>query len=519
MVRRLLKSLLKESAYPEPTENVSLIETHVSFIFLTDQFVYKVKKPVNFGFLDFTTLERRHFFCQEEVRLNRRLCPDIYLGVVELHETEAGASFRAGGRLIDYAVKMKRLPKERMLDHLLVSGTVEAATMASLARFVADFHAKAARGPEIDACGSLPAIRENWAENFRQAEPFVGQTIRACDLALIRCSVEQFLSGHGELFGERVRDGFIRECDGDLHPGNICLTDGICIFDCIEFNERFRYTDVCADVAFLLMDLEFSGHRELCRPFLEAYRQAGGDPGPSSLVNFYQGYRAFIRGKVHSFRLQEAGVPPEELARAKETAERYFRLARGCALRDRLSPTLILTCGAMGSGKSTLARELAFQLGLPLAQSDAVRKKLAGPAATRGSEQAYDQGIYAPSFNQATYDQLLKKAAAALRSGSGMVVDATFRRRGDRDRFQRLAREAGAGFAVLETACPPQLIKERLEKRGKDPHELSDGRWELFPRQLAEFEPTAAGESVHIDSALPLPEEVDQALRGMGILP
>ncbi|HJV65750.1 MAG TPA: AAA family ATPase [Geomonas sp.] len=519
MVRKLLKSLLKQNAYPEPTATVSLIETHVSFIFLTDHFVYKVKKPVDFGFLNFTTIEYRRFYCEEEVRLNRRLCPEIYLGVVELYETGEGASFKEGGRLLDYAVKMKRLPQERMLDHLLAQGEVNAATMASLARFIARFHAGAARGPQIDACGSIGVIRENWEENFRQAAPFAGETIRQSDLDLIRTFVEEFLSRHGELFETRVRDGFIRECDGDLHPGNICLAGDICIFDCIEFNERFRYTDVAADIAFLLMDLEFAGHPELCRPFLKAYREAGGEPGPVPLLDFYRGYRAFIRGKIHSFRLRETGVPPEQLDKAREASLRYFRLSRGFALRERLSPTLILTCGPMGSGKSTLARELSFQLGLPLAQSDAVRKQLAGPVASRGASAGYQEGIYAASFNQATYDQLFQAASEALGAGSGVVVDATFRRRSDRERFRRLAAELGVGFAVLETGCPTRLIRERLEKRQQNPAELSDGRWELFPQQLAEFEATAAGESVKIDSALPLPDEVDQALRGLGILP
>ncbi|HBG07322.1 MAG: kinase [Geobacteraceae bacterium GWC2_58_44] len=520
MVRKLIKSLLKAAAYPEPTAKVRLIETHVSYIFISDHYVYKVKKPVDFGFLNFSTLDRRRFYCEEELRLNRRLCPDLYLGVVELRETPEGGSFAAGTKVIDYAVKMKRLPEERMLSHLLELGRVEPAQMAAIGRILAEFHAKADRGPQIDAFGGSEVIRSNWEENFRQAAPFQDEVLSRGDLALLRDWVERFLSGNAELFQARVAGGFIRECDGDLHSGNICLTDPICIFDCIEFNERFRYIDTAADISFLLMDLEYAGRPELCAPLLEAYREGSGDPVPPALLDFYKGYRAFVRGKVQCFRLREPAIAQEELAEAKASAGRYFRLARGYALRSRLAPTLIITCGLMGSGKSALARELGFQLGLTPERSDRVRKELAGapPAAPAGGA-GYHLGIYAPSFNEATYRALLQGAKKALLAGRSVIVDATFRRASDRASFALLARELGVPFFVLETNCSDELIRERLEKRRLDPGELSDGRWELFPKQRAEFEPPAQGESIRVDSSLPLPAAVDLALKGMGLLP
>lgn len=516
MVQNDLKPLLEKKAYPEPTAGVRLVETHVSFIFITDHFVYKVKKGVNFGFLDFTTLEKRRFYCEEEVRLNRRLCPEIYLGVVEVREAAGGASFAGGGKVIDYAVKMKRLPEERMLVHLLQRGEAGIEDMTRIASVLAAFHARAQRNPRIDACGATSVIRGNWEENFRQTAPFVGVTISASELAQIRRWVERFLAEHENAFLLRVAGGFIRECDGDLHSGNICLTDRICIFDCIEFNERFRFIDTAADLSFLLMDLEYAGRPDLCGALLAAYQRATGDIGMGALLDFYKMYRAFVRGKVISLRLNEPGVPDQELAALRLSASRYFRLARGYTFRGALAPSLILTCGVMGSGKSTLARQLGLELGLMLQRSDVVRKRIAGET-RRVAADPYPAGIYTKEMDRATYLALLDEAKRELSRGRGVIIDATFRRAGDRELFRELAGTLGAPFFIMETHCPEPQIRERLEARRLDPHEVSDGRWEHFHRQQAEFEPTAPGESIRIDTTLPLAAGVDLALREMGL--
>jgi len=520
MVRTLIESLLDQKAYPEPTSEISLTETHVSYIFLTDHFVYKVKKAVDFGFLDFTTMEKRRFYCQEEVRLNCRLSPEIYLGVVELREAPKGATFRPGpGKVIDYAVKMKRLPEGRMLGHLLEAGEVGPAEIARIAQVVGEFHLAAARGPRIDDCGSVDAIGATWRENFRQAEPFLGRTLPLADHLWLKGWVEEFLGAQTTLLAGRVTDGFIRECDGDLHAGNICLTDRVLIFDCIEFNERFRFIDTAADIAFFLMDLEYAGHRELCATFLEAYRRVTGDPVPTELLRFYQAQRAFVRGKVTSFRLADPELPPEERGPDTDVARRYFRLARGFALRGRLAPSLILTCGLMGSGKSALARELGFQLGLKPLSSDRLRKGLAGRAAAPAAADGYLGGIYSAAYNEATYRALLEAAERALAAGESALLDATFRRKADREAFRALAQRLDVPFFLLETRCPEALVKERLDRRRHDPTEISDGRWEIFPQQKAEFERPEVGESIVVDSSLLLPEAVDRALTGMGLWP
>lgn len=517
MVRKLIKSLLEAKAYPEPTAGVRLIETHVSFIFVTDRFVYKVKKPVDYGFLDFTTLDRRRFYCDEEVRLNRRLCPDLYLGVVELRRTAQGASFAGGEEVLDYAVKMKRLPEERMLVHLLERGEAGVADMTRIALVVADFHARAERGERIDACGSTSVIRGNWEENFRQAAPFAGVTISASELAEIRIWAERFLEQNGERFRRRVAQGFIRECDGDLHCGNICLTDQVCIFDCIEFNERFRYIDTAADLSFLLMDLEYAGRPDLSEALLAAYQQATGDREMGELLPFYKAYRALVRGKVTSFLLNDPALPSAELAAKRETARRYFRLARGYTLRDRVKPSLVITCGLMGSGKSTLARELAVELGFLLRRSDLLRKEVAGLPLQPVAEE-YRGGIYNLEMDRATYAELLAQTEEALKAGKGVVADATFRRAADRESFGKVAAKLGVPCYTVLTSCPEEVTRKRLEARRGDPNEVSDARWEHFHRQQAEFEAPKPGDYISVDSTLPLSTETDLVLRAMGLL-
>ncbi|WP_224962013.1 bifunctional aminoglycoside phosphotransferase/ATP-binding protein [Geomonas subterranea] len=519
MDQKLIKSLLEAAAYPEPTAEVRLIETHVSYIFITDHFVYKVKKAVDFGFLDFTTLDRRRFYCGEEVRLNRRLCPEVYLGVVELRETPHGAGFTGGGKVIDYAVKMRRLPEERMLDRLLNEGGGGASDMVRIAKAVAAFHAGAARGPQIDACAAPGRIAGNWEQNFRQSAPFIGSTLQEGELAEIRQWVAAFLAANDSLFRERIAGGFIRECDGDLHSGNICLTDPVCIFDCIEFNDEFRYIDTAADLAFLLMDLEYAGRAPLARELLAAYCEASGDRGMAPLLHFYQAQRAFVRGKVTSLRLAQAGQSAQESAALHAAARRYFRLARGYTLRGRLTPTLILTCGLSGSGKSSLAGELSRELGLDLTRSDLVRKELAGiPSAGRAENGGYREGIYNDRMDRATYGALLDAAERTLSGGRGAVVDATFKRRADRELFRGVAARLGVPFMVVETRCPEAVARERLERRRHDPAEVSDARWEQYQLQRGEFEFPEPGESLLLDSTLPVWDEADRVYAAMGLL-
>jgi uncharacterized protein len=520
MEPRLLKSLLLPEAYQEPAGTVSFLQTHISYIFLTDHHVYKIKKPVDFGFLNFSTVDRRRFYCNEEVRLNRRLCPEIYLGVVEVRESTSGAAFYGEGKVIDYAVKMKRLPEERMLDRMLAEGKLTATDFRYIARVIARFHLAAERGGTIDEFGRIEAIRRNWEENFQQAREFVNISLAKRDLNVIRNWIATFLSDNEALFAERVARGFIRDCDGDIHLENICLTDRACIFDCIEFNDRFRYTDTAADIAFLLMDVDYHGRTDFSDVFLEEYITVTEDREVVRVLDFYKTYRAFVRGKVESLKLHDPDIPEAEKQSANYKARRYFRLARRYAVRHRLPPALVITCGLTGSGKSAIAAALASELGVEAISADVVRKTISATPLHHHRMDEYGSGIYTPAFNAATYEELFQRSETALKAGRGVIVDATFRRREDRDRFRGLADRVAVPFYIVHTTCPDELTRKRLDNRGSNPGEVSDGRWELLSRQKGEFEPPAKDEGnlIRLDTARPINDSLDDILGAMEIL-
>lgn len=499
MIRSIIKSLLKAEAYPEATRSVKLLQTHVSWIFLTDSHAYKIKKPVNFGFLNFSTIDRRRFYCNEEVRLNRRLCPETYEGVVELRETAEGAAFHGDGRIIDYAVKMKLLPAERMLDQLVKKDQVSVDDFREVARVIADFHRKAATSAAISEFGRLERIMFNWHENFDQVKPFEGTVLSAKELELIRAWCTSFAKENAELFHRRFEEGFIRECDGDIHLENICLVDHrVCIFDCIEFNERFRYCDTTADVAFLLMDLDFHGRHDLADEVIKTYLAESGDTGMMALIDFYKLYRAFIRGKVVSLLMNDSGISQQELETARAKAIRYFRLARGYIERRKLHPTLFITCGLMGSGKSTLADQLSFELGINVFRSDAVRKRLAGIPAGTPVPAAYSEGLYSAATSDATYAELLRLAGTELAAGHSVIIDATFKQKEDRSRCSALAKQYAAAFVILHVSCSEAENLRRLAERAAAGNSLSDGRPELLEQQQLEFEPPISEEGLII---------------------
>jgi aminoglycoside phosphotransferase family enzyme/predicted kinase len=516
MIRTILKSLLKADAYPEQTHSVTMVQTHISWIFLTDTHAYKIKKPVDFGFLNFSTIDRRRFYCNEEVRLNRRLCPDIYEGVVELRETPAGAAFHGDGAIIDHAVKMKRLPAERMLDRLVETGELSSDDMANVARTIADFHQTALTSPAISEYGHLDRIMFNWHENFEQMIPFEETTLPAEERGVIKEWVSSFAENNAELFGRRVAEGFVRECDGDIHLENICMIDGrVCIFDCIEFNDRFRCCDTAADVAFLLMDLDYHGRYDLAEDVITAYRETSGDKGMMALIDFYKIYRAFVRGKVESFRLDDAGIDQYDREQAHTRAIRYFRLARGYIERRRLAPTLFITCGLMGSGKSSLAGQLSFELGIACFNSDTIRKRLAGIPLDTSVSESYAAGLYDLRTSDATYAELLRLAEAELAAGRSVIIDASFMRRDDRSRSAALAGRYSAAFTILHVTCGDAENRRRLMERSAKGQSVSDGRVELLDRQRQEFELPGTEEGLLIGvSSNGLPATLTSAVYG-----
>jgi hypothetical protein len=324
--KQVVQAMLTPGAYPENPGKIELIQTHISFVFLTENSVYKVKKAVNFGFLDFSTLDKRHLFCEKELDVNRRLCPEIYLEVVPINKSGI-IKINGSGETIEYALKMKRLPQERIMTLLIKEDKIDKKTIDEIAKIVVSFHSKAQTTPEINEFGSLKIVKTNWAENFAQTTKYINQTIPQKDFQLIQTKIENFMENKKVLFETRMTEKRIRDCHGDLHSGNIFVTDKICIFDAIEFNDRFRYSDVTSDVAFLAMDLDYQNRNDLADYFIERYLAYSKDQQLTLLLAFYKCYRAYVRGKVVSFRLDDPIIAAKEKASAITEAQAYFKLA------------------------------------------------------------------------------------------------------------------------------------------------------------------------------------------------
>jgi aminoglycoside phosphotransferase family enzyme len=323
----LIQALLDPKVYPEPTQKVELRQTQMSYVFLTDDYAYKIKKPVDFGFLDYTTLAKRLACCRKEVELNRRLCPHAYLGVVPVTSAQGQIRFGGKGKIEEYAVKMRRLPQAATMDTLLAANQVTPEMIVQVAAKLAEFHEKAATSATISAFGSTEAVTENAVENFTQTEKYIGITITWHTYQRLKVYTEGFIKANTSLFRKRVSDGRIRDCHGDLHAAHICFCNGICIYDCIEFNDRFRYCDVVSEIAFLAMDLDHYGRADLADGFVDAYIEKSGDGELRQLLNFYKCYRAYVRGKVACFQYDDPYISEQEKEKALNTAKGYFELA------------------------------------------------------------------------------------------------------------------------------------------------------------------------------------------------
>ena len=323
----LIQAMLRPQTYPHPVAKVELAQTQMSLVFLTGQYAYKVKKPVNLGYLDYTTLDKRHHFCLREVELNRRLCPDAYLEVVPLVFKSGGVALGGEGKIVEYAVKMRQLPQDRMMDKLLIEGRVSMDMVRAVAERLAEFHRLAETNNHINTFGELCSIMVNTDENFTQAEEYIGRSISEEQHDKIKSFTDAFIRSNAALMHDRIDQGRIRDCHGDLHAAHVCFTDDICIYDCIEFNDRFRYSDVASEVAFLAMDLDRYGYLALSRCFVASYVQYSGDQGLMAVLNFYKCYRAYVRGKVESFKLNDPHIPKTEKTTALDAAKEYFGLA------------------------------------------------------------------------------------------------------------------------------------------------------------------------------------------------
>ncbi len=324
---RVIQHLLDPGAYSHEVDAVKLVQTHISYVLLAGNYVYKFKKPVNFGFLDFTTLKKRRYFCEQELLLNRRLCPSLYLGLVSVNDQEGRLSLNGPGQAVEFGVKMRRMPEECMMGNIISAGRLTVEMIDSIAATLIPFYQQAETGPEIQEYGTASAVSVNVLENFQQTEQFVGGTaLHESQFEMISRYARDFLKKE-DLFRVRIEAGRIRDCHGDLYSANICLADQVYIYDCIEFNKRFRYCDVASDIAFLAMDLDFHGLDDQARHFIEHFRVASRDDGLLDVLNFYKCYRAYVRGKIGLFTAHAPEVDDTTKERSLAQSRKYFELA------------------------------------------------------------------------------------------------------------------------------------------------------------------------------------------------
>jgi aminoglycoside phosphotransferase family enzyme/predicted kinase len=492
---------------------VQRVETHASWVFLLEDHVFKVKRPVDLGFLDFRTLEARRAACEAEVRLNSRLAPSVYEGVVPVRrDAEGRACIGGDGPVVDWAVRMVRLPDARRADELLTRGQLTGEAIDALASHVASFHAAAASDAQTARLGSADAVLSNVEENFAQTAESIGRYLTDAEAdELVRWQTA-FVEGHRALFERRIAAGRVRDGHGDLRLEHVYFgAEGSpTIIDCIEFNERFRFADVCADVAFLSMDLAAHGRVDLAERLLARYARESNDFDLYALVDFYESYRAFVRAKVAAITAADEAVEANVRVRAEGEARRYFLLALSADRRSMLLPALVAVGGMIASGKSTLAERLAQEMSAPVIEADRVRKSLLGAEAEQRFADAAWQGAYDPVVTERVYAEVLRRAEVVLASGRPVVVDASFRAGAMRVAARGLAGRAGVPFRFVECRASAAVCRARLEARALRPT-VSDGRLEIFDAFKARFEPAAElwpEEHVVLDTERPLPESL-----------
>jgi len=500
----LVAALCDPAAFPHPTGPVESIETHISTVVLAGEFAYKLKKPVNLGFVDFSTLPLRHRFCLEEIRLNRRGAPDLYLDVLPITGTlrrpRIGES--AGGAAIEYAVRMRRFAADARLDQVARSGRLTPELVDRLAAAISGLHARCERAPVDRGYGSVQEVRLRAVENLCELARGPDSEPMRDRIADLRTWTESELTRRAPDIAERQADGHVRECHGDLHLGNLVLLgDAPVPFDCIEFNDRLRFIDVINDVAFTFMDLAEHDLVPLAWRLIGAYLEHTGDYPGLALLRFYTVYRALVRAKIARIRLHQDGTRPAEQIEDRTAVPRYIEAAAWHAAAG--APRLILTCGLAGSGKTTVAQTMLERLGAVRVRSDVERKRLAGvdPAAHRA--ETVEAGLYRPDLTRVTYERLAQAARAILDARFPAIVDATFIRRSDRQAFRDLARQAGVPFSIISCEAPPTTLRARIERRLQQGSDPSDATREVLEHQLRVFEPLTPDEqalTIRIDT-------------------
>ncbi|HEV8552789.1 MAG TPA: AAA family ATPase [Casimicrobiaceae bacterium] len=502
---RLVAGLCRPAVFGPGCTRVERLETHISFVLLTGRYAYKIKKAVAFGFLDFTTLEARRTFCNEELRLNRRLAAALYLDVVPITGSIDAPVLGGDGPVLEYAVKMREFPQDALASQILTRGELSAADIDALAAKVAAFHRAIGVATAGSAFGASGEVLRVARQNFAQLRPLLATVEEHDEIDALSAWTEQEHAARRGAFLRRRKEGFVRECHGDLHLNNIARIDGeLTIFDCIEFNESMRWIDVMSEVAFTVMDLEDRRRADLAHRFLNAYLEQTGDYAGLAVLHFYLVYRALVRAKIA--RLRAAQLEAGAANRALHAEYRgYVKLARRYARPPQ--PALVITHGLAGCGKTTLSQALLETIGAVRIRSDVERKRMHGVGALEHSRDGIDHRLYAAAATEATYRRLAALARHVVGAGFVAIIDATFLRRWQRDLFRDLATALGVAFVIIDFAARDATLRERVARRAAAGTDASDADLAVLDYQLRTREPLAPEEQAFVvayDAEAPL---------------
>lgn len=499
-----ISTMLDPAVYDHPVEQIRLIETHISWVILTGEYAYKIKKPVDFGFLDFSTLEKRHHYCEQELRLNRRLAADIYIEVVSINSQGPSATsdtvISGQGDAIEYAVKMKQFPQSAQLDNILSAGGLTADQMDAIAHMIAGFHRSIEIAGADTTYGDDAVVYGPVEENFIQ----IGQHIDTTPYSDTLSRLKQWNKAeHNRLepvLHQRKADAFIRECHGDMHLRNMLwLEDRPLAFDCIEFNPQLRWIDVISEVAFLIMDLQDREQDRLANRFINTYLEDTGDYAGLSVLPFYLCYRAMVRAKVDVLRLEQGSITDNEKTQTLKRFESYLKLAASYTGERKAS--LIIMRGMSASGKSTVSQQLVDAMGAIRIRSDVERKRIFNLQSNENTQDAINAGIYSRQASQLTYKKLLELAENIIAAGYTVIVDAAFLKQEQRNPFSLLADKLDVPFTILELTAPPEVLRQRIEARRND---ISDADISVLEHQLANWCPldeTEAASTITVNTA------------------
>jgi len=478
----LLEFLKKKDSYPHQPDQLKHIQTHISHVFIVPPFVYKLKKPIDFGFLDFSTLDNRKYYCEREVELNRRLCNDIYIGVIPVCRTDGSYLLEPENQIdsepVEYAVKMKLMAKENFLIGTVKEGNLKDQHLEMVIEKLVPFYKNQQPDDSISEFGDPKKIKINTDENFEQTRSYIGHTIDKSAWHSIRFFTNEYIQRGEDLFKKRVNDHHIVDGHGDLHLEHINISeDKVCIYDCIEFNDRFRYQDIAADLAFLAMDLDFYRYFRKSRKFISRMAEELNDPGLHRVIDFYKCYRAYVRGKVKSMESSEEEVPEHDRAKAEKKARRNFQLALNYALIGS-EPVIMVFMGRVASGKSTLAGQLANKLGIHHFMTDKIRKTIAKIPETTRLPENERKNLYNPELSEKTYRTLLENGISVAKKGESVILDGTFGRKDKRKNLLANCKERGIRILFIEATATNEIRTERLKKRNKRNDVISDARLE-----------------------------------------